>query len=149
MQYSRYLIFILTIFLLAQCGFISSNSTRPTDEPAPEGIHLLTEVQVTSPQPDTVAYQMYIYAAGTQTCKRVKVDIVWPDSMLEYVKEASRGTGPNPAVPGQLLSFDGDTRFDLDDITPEEIRASIDLLELTVVCTDPPTYRRQVWPVGS
>ena len=92
---------------------------------------------------------MYIYAAGTQTCKHVDVDIVWPDSMRGHVVEASRGIGTNPAVPERLLSFDGDTRFDLDAVTPEEVRASIDMLELTVVCTDPPLYRRQVWPVGS
>ena len=144
MRYTKLLVFFIPLLLLIQCG-----STRPTDEPAPEGIHLLTEVQVTSPQPDMVAYQMYIYAAGTQTCKQVNVDIVWAEEMREYVKEASWGMGTNRAVPGRLLFFDGDTRFDLDDITPEEVRASIDLLELTVVCTDPPIYRRQVWPVGS
>ncbi|MEM8531268.1 MAG: hypothetical protein AAGF95_10525 [Chloroflexota bacterium] len=144
MRHTQLLVLFILLLLLAQCG-----STRRTDEPAPEGIHLLTEVQVTSPRPDTVAYQMHIYAAGTQTCKWVDVDIVWPEEMREYVKEASWGIETNPAVPGRLLFFDGDTRFDLDDITPEQVRASIDLLELTVVCTDPPTYQRQVWPVGS
>ena len=52
----KLLIFLVSLLLFAQCGVISSNSTQPTDEPAPEGIHLITEVQVMSPQPDTVAY---------------------------------------------------------------------------------------------